>query len=90
MVLTDSGGIQEEAPSLGKPVLVMRDVTERPEAVKAGTVRLVGANRERIVNAVVALLENPSLYETMSLAHNPYGDGQACERILARLKEAEF
>lgn len=82
LVLTDSGGIQEEAPSLGKPVLVMREVTERPEAVEAGTVRLVGANRERIVANVSELLEKELSYKKMSHAHNPYGDGKACERII--------
>ena len=81
LVLTDSGGIQEEAPSLGKPVLVMRDVTERPEAVEAGTVRLVGSDRQAIVDAVSSLVDQPKLYEQMSAAHNPYGDGQACKRI---------
>jgi UDP-N-acetylglucosamine 2-epimerase (non-hydrolysing) len=82
LVLTDSGGIQEEAPSLGKPVLVMREVTERPEAVEAGTVRLVGANRERILANVSELIENELSYKKMSHAHNPYGDGKACERII--------
>jgi UDP-N-acetylglucosamine 2-epimerase (non-hydrolysing) len=86
IVLTDSGGIQEEAPSLGKPVLVMRDVTERPEAVDAGTVILVGANRERIVANVSELLENDATYKRMSRAHNPYGDGKACERIIHVLR----
>jgi UDP-N-acetylglucosamine 2-epimerase (non-hydrolysing) len=86
IVLTDSGGIQEEAPSLGKPVLVMRDVTERPEAIDAGTVRLVGANRGRIVANVAELLDNQASYTTMSRAHNPYGDGKACERIIALLR----
>jgi UDP-N-acetylglucosamine 2-epimerase (non-hydrolysing) len=86
IVLTDSGGIQEEAPSLGKPVLVMRDVTERPEAVDAGTVILVGANRERVVANVSALLENDATYKRMSHAHNPYGDGNACERIIEVLR----
>jgi UDP-N-acetylglucosamine 2-epimerase (non-hydrolysing) len=86
IVLTDSGGIQEEAPSLGKPVLVMRDVTERPEAVEAGTVVLVGANRERIVAKVSELLENDVTYKRMSRAHNPYGDGKACERIMDVLR----
>jgi UDP-N-acetylglucosamine 2-epimerase (non-hydrolysing) len=86
IVLTDSGGIQEEAPSLGKPVLVMRDVTERPEAVDAGTVILVGANRERIVANVSELLENEATYKRMSRAHNPYGDGNACERIIDVLR----
>ena len=81
IVLTDSGGIQEEAPGLGKPVLVMRDTTERPEALKAGTVRLVGTNYEMIVNAVSVLLDDASAYASMSQAVNPYGDGKACERI---------
>ncbi len=85
-VLTDSGGIQEEAPSLGKPVLVMREVTERPEAVTAGTVRLVGANCEKIVANVAELISDSHLYAEMSKAHNPYGDGKACERILQALK----
>lgn len=87
MVLTDSGGIQEEAPSLGKPVLVMREVTERPEAVKAGTVLLVGADREKIVQGVSRLLDDPEAYEKMARAHNPYGDGRACPRIVSYLKE---
>lgn len=86
IVLTDSGGIQEEAPSLGKPVLVMRDVTERPEAVIAGTVILVGANSERIVANVSELLDNDAIYKKMSRAHNPYGDGNACERIIDVLR----
>jgi len=86
IVLTDSGGIQEEAPSLGKPVLVMRDVTERPEAVEAGTVRLVGADRKRIVANVAELLDNSVSYAIMSKAHNPYGDGNACEKIILVLK----
>jgi len=81
IILTDSGGIQEEAPSLGKPVLVMRDTTERPEAVDAGTVKLVGTDVERIVGQVTKLLEEPQYYQEMSFAHNPYGDGQACQRI---------
>ena len=81
IVITDSGGIQEEAPSLGKPVLVMRDVTERPEAVDAGTVKLVGTDRARIVAEASQLLDNAAAYETMSRAHNPYGDGQAAKRI---------
>lgn len=87
VVLTDSGGIQEEAPSLGKPVLVMRDVTERPEAVEAGTVLLVGADKRRIVKELSALLDDDKHYETMAQAHNPYGDGNACSRIVAHLKE---
>jgi UDP-N-acetylglucosamine 2-epimerase (non-hydrolysing) len=82
LILTDSGGIQEEAPSLGKPVLVMRDVTERPDAVAAGTVRLVGANRARIVTEVSLLLDDPDHYRRMSRARNPYGDGKASARIL--------
>ncbi len=81
-VLTDSGGIQEEAPSLGRPVLVMRDVTERPEAVEVGAVRLVGANRERIVSNVSELIENEASYKKMSHVRNPYGDGKACARII--------
>ena len=86
LVITDSGGIQEEAPSLGKPVLVMRDVTERPEAVDAGTVRLVGAHRDSIVKSIAELLDNEEIYAAMSRAHNPYGDGKACERIISILK----
>jgi UDP-N-acetylglucosamine 2-epimerase (non-hydrolysing) len=86
IVLTDSGGIQEEAPSLGKPVLVMRDVTERPEAIEAGTVRLVGADHDSIVANVAELLDNEASYADMSRAHNPYGDGKACERIIAVLR----
>lgn len=86
LVLTDSGGIQEEAPSLGKPVLVMREVTERPEAVAAGTVRLVGANRERIVESVSELLTDEESYRQMAWAHNPYGTGDACERIIDVLR----
>jgi len=81
LVLTDSGGVQEEAPGLGKPVLVMRETTERPEAVESGTVRLVGTDAELIVNEVQCLLDDVTLYEKMSLAHNPYGDGKASERI---------
>lgn len=82
IVLTDSGGIQEEAPGLGKPVLVMRDTTERPEALSAGTVKLVGTNYDKIVNEVSLLLDNKEQYEKMSKAINPYGDGKACERII--------
>jgi UDP-N-acetylglucosamine 2-epimerase (non-hydrolysing) len=85
LVLTDSGGIQEEAPSLGKPVLVMRDTTERPEALKSGTVHLVGTNHELIVNEVSMLLDDPMAYEKMSKAVNPYGDGKACNRIVRAL-----
>ena len=83
LVLTDSGGIQEEAPSLGKPVLVMREVTERPEAIEAGTVRLVGADTARIVQHVTELLDDLASYASMSKAHNPYGDGRASEKIIA-------
>ena len=86
IVLTDSGGIQEEAPGLGKPVLVMRDTTERPEALESGTVHLVGADYDKIVNEVSTLLDDPASYERMSKAVNPYGDGHACERIVAALK----
>ena len=86
LLLTDSGGVQEEAPSLGKPVLVMRDTTERPEAVEAGTVKLVGTNAEAIVSNVTALLLDKEMYKRMSETHNPYGDGQACERIIAALR----
>ena len=86
LLLTDSGGVQEEAPSLGKPVLVMRNTTERPEAVEAGTVKLVGTDAETIVGNVVELLRNKELYKRMSETHNPYGDGQACERIVNALK----
>lgn len=82
IVLTDSGGIQEEAPSLGKPVLVMRDTTERPEALEAGTVKLVGTDYDAIVNGISELLDDPLAYERMSKAVNPYGDGKACERIV--------
>jgi UDP-N-acetylglucosamine 2-epimerase (non-hydrolysing) len=88
LVLTDSGGIQEEAPSLGKPVLVMRDATERPEAVEAGTVRLVGADRQRIVANVSQLLDDETQYQAMAGAHNPYGDGAACGRIIAALRRS--
>ena len=81
-IITDSGGIQEEAPSLGKPVLVMRDTTERPEALDAGTVKLVGANCEKIIAEAQILIDDKEAYETMSRAHNPYGDGKACKRII--------
>jgi UDP-N-acetylglucosamine 2-epimerase (non-hydrolysing) len=86
LILTDSGGIQEEAPALGKPVLVMRDTTERPEAVEAGTVKLVGTDAALIQQSVVELLKNTELYETMAAAHNPYGDGTACKQIIEALK----
>ena len=87
IVLTDSGGIQEEAPSLGKPVLVMRDTTERPEALEAGTVKLVGTSCDRIVEEVSMLLENQEYYNRMSMAVNPYGDGKACRRIVSSLDD---
>lgn len=86
IIVTDSGGIQEEAPSLGKPVLVMRDTTERPEAVEAGTVKLVGTSREKIVAEARRLLTDEQAYATMSRAHNPYGDGKAVERIVAQVR----
>ncbi len=86
LVLTDSGGIQEEAPSLGKPVLVMRDTTERPEAVAAGTVKLVGTKADVIVHEVSRLLTDKAYYDQMSFAHNPYGDGKACQRIIEAIK----
>ena len=82
LIITDSGGVQEEAPSLGKPVLVMRDTTERPEAVDAGTVILVGTNTEKIVSEATLLLNDKEKYNQMSALHNPYGDGKACERIV--------
>ena len=87
LILTDSGGIQEEAPSLGKPVLVMRDTTERPEAVDAGTVKLVGTDAALIEKSVLELLENSDLYQAMAAAHNPYGDGTACQKIIEVLKK---
>ena len=87
LILTDSGGVQEEAPSLGKPVLVMRETTERPEAVEAGTVRLVGTDEARIVAEVSRLLDDRSAREDMARAHNPYGDGQAAARILAAIRK---
>jgi UDP-N-acetylglucosamine 2-epimerase (non-hydrolysing) len=82
LILTDSGGVQEEAPSLGKPVLVMRDTTERPEAVEAGTVKLVGTDAAEIVKHVNLLLTDKAVYDKMAQAHNPYGDGKACEKIV--------
>jgi len=85
-IITDSGGIQEEAPSLGKPVLVMRDTTERPEAVESGTVKLVGTDIEKIVKEAQNLIDNKKEYEKMSRAHNPYGDGKACSRIVEFIK----
>jgi UDP-N-acetylglucosamine 2-epimerase (non-hydrolysing) len=86
VVLTDSGGIQEEAPGLGKPVLVMRDTTERPEALKSGTVHLVGTNHDWIVSEVSTLLDDPAAYDRMAHAVNPYGDGHASERIVEVLR----
>jgi UDP-N-acetylglucosamine 2-epimerase (non-hydrolysing) len=85
LIITDSGGVQEEAPSLGKPVLVMRDTTERPEAVAAGTVKLVGTNTQQIVEQTLVLLNDLDVYKEMSQAHNPYGDGKACQRIVKQL-----
>ncbi|HHF2865969.1 TPA: non-hydrolyzing UDP-N-acetylglucosamine 2-epimerase [Vibrio alginolyticus] len=87
IILTDSGGIQEEAPSLGKPVLVMRDTTERPEAVEAGTVKLVGTNKNQIVTCLTTLLQDEQAYKEMSFAHNPYGDGKACKHIIEVLAQ---
>jgi UDP-N-acetylglucosamine 2-epimerase (non-hydrolysing) len=86
IIITDSGGVQEEAPSLGKPVLVMRDTTERPEAVSAGTVILVGTNKDKIVNECLSLLDDQEKYKIMSELHNPYGDGRACEKIVNFIK----
>jgi UDP-N-acetylglucosamine 2-epimerase (non-hydrolysing) len=88
LLITDSGGIQEEGPSLGKPILVMREKTERPEAVNAGTVRLVGTDVNLIVNEAARLLDNPAEYRRMARLHNPYGDGKACARIAERLASA--
>ena len=88
IVLTDSGGIQEEVPGLGKPVLVMRDTTERPEALEAGTVKLVGTDYDEIVTEVSALLDDQVYYDKMSKAINPYGDGKACERIMESIINA--
>jgi len=89
-IITDSGGVQEEAPSLGKPVLVMRDTTERPEALVAGTVKLVGTNSDKIIQEAQKLLDDEAAYDKMSQAHNPYGDGKACERIIKFIKEIEL
>jgi UDP-N-acetylglucosamine 2-epimerase (non-hydrolysing) len=86
MILTDSGGVQEEAPSLGKPVLVMRDTTERPEGVAAGAVRLVGPRADRIVEESLRLLRDDAAYRQMAVATNPYGDGQAAGRIVAAVR----
>ena len=88
LILTDSGGIQEEAPSLGKPVLVMRDTTERPEGIAAGTLKLVGTKEETIYQEFNRLLTDQTAYNTMSHASNPYGDGHACERIADILEKA--
>ena len=91
--MTDSGGIQEEAPALGKPVFLMRNITERPEAVEAGTVKLVGTDRERIFGHVSAVITDKAVYDRMSRARNPYGDGLAARRIadiLANRKTSEF
>ncbi len=90
LILTDSGGIQEEAPSLGKPVLVLREVSERPEAIKAGTVKLVGSNKEAIVKETQLLLHNKKEYDRIARAHNPYGDGYAAERIVTILQHQNF
>jgi UDP-N-acetylglucosamine 2-epimerase (non-hydrolysing) len=87
LVLTDSGGLQEEAPSLGAPVLVLRNVTERPEGIQAGTVRLVGTDREKIISETIRLLDDPQAYAQMAQAVNPYGDGKAAERIVKALHE---
>ncbi len=84
-IITDSGGVQEEAPSLGKPVLVMRETTERPEAIEAGTVKLVGTQRDKIVEESIRLLDNQQAYQLMSMAHNPYGDGKAVKNIISTL-----
>ena len=87
LLITDSGGVQEEAPSLGKPVLVMRETTERPEAVTAGTVKLVGTDKDLIIAEAETLLRDESVYMKMSRAHNPYGDGKASQRIVNFLKQ---
>jgi len=89
VIITDSGGVQEEAPSLGKPVLVMRDTTERPEAVEAGTVILVGTNTDKIIKEAQELLDNSETYKSMSSLHNPYGDGKACQRIIEFISNLE-
>ena len=87
LIITDSGGIQEEGPSLGKPILVLREKTERPEAVEAGTVKIAGVDREQIVRETVRLLDDPAEYERMARIHNPYGDGRASQRIASRISE---
>ncbi|WP_347374367.1 UDP-N-acetylglucosamine 2-epimerase (non-hydrolyzing) [Aequorivita sp. Q41] len=89
LIITDSGGVQEEAPSLGKPVLVMRNTTERPEAVKAGTVKLVGTDKNKIIAEALNLMKNKEQYEKMCKLHNPYGDGKACERIVDFIKKLQ-
>jgi len=88
LILTDSGGIQEEAPDLGKPVLLMRDTTERPEAINAGTIELVGTDQEKIISSVSNLIHNEEIYKNMSNKQNPYGDGKASERIVKFLLES--
>ena len=87
LIVTDSGGVQEEAPSLGKPVLVTRDITERPEAVEAGTVELVGTDNDKLLKRLGTLLDDNDAYQAMARAHNPYGDGRASERIVGRLRD---
>ena len=87
VILTDSGGIQEEAPSLGKPVLVMRNISERPEAIKAGTVKLVGTDFNKIIKETQNLIDNKVFYKKMSQTHNPYGDGRASKRMINLLKK---
>src|SRR5690606_33603505 len=87
LIITDSGGVQEEAPSLGKPVLVMRDTTERPEAVNAGTVILVGTDKHKIIKEAHDVLNSSERYQTMSALHNPYGDGKSCARIVNFIKK---
>jgi UDP-N-acetylglucosamine 2-epimerase (non-hydrolysing) len=90
IILTDSGGIQEEAPGIGKPVLVMRDTTERPEALKAGTVKLVSTNKTTIIDSVSELVDDMIVYQKMSKAHNPYGDGHTSEKIVELLLKSDF
>jgi UDP-N-acetylglucosamine 2-epimerase (non-hydrolysing) len=87
LVVTDSGGIQEEAPALGKPVLILRRTTERPEGIRAGVARLIGTSEDSVYRGIRELLENQALYDTMARAVNPYGDGHACQRIADRLEE---
>ena len=89
LLITDSGGVQEEGPSLGKPILVLREKTERPEAVEAGTVRLIGTDERRLQREAESLLDDTSAYQTMSRAHNPYGDGHASERIAELLRRTD-